>query len=249
MPSPRVSIITSTFNAGGALPATIDAIRAQTFRDFEWIVIDGGSTDATLPTLRTHADAVGYLVSERDAGIYDAWNKGLDVARGDWIAFLGAGDTYGRDALARYMDLIDAHPDREELQYVSSRVALVAGGRRIRVIGSPWRWSDFRNYMCVAHVGSLHHRTLFSDGRRFDTTYRITGDYELLLRFGPSLRTAFLDHVTATMLAGGASDSFQRAFLEQERAKVTTGARSAGIARAQRLTALVKATVRRALWY
>ena len=89
---PFISIITSTYCAAACLPRVIESIRAQTFDDFEWIVIDGASTDDTVDILRQNEDVIDYWMRESDKGIYDAWNKGLPHVRGTWVLFLGADD-------------------------------------------------------------------------------------------------------------------------------------------------------------
>ena len=248
---PFVSIITATFNAASELPATAASLAALHKQSFEWIIVDGGSTDDTMGVVGRNSDLIAYSRSEPDAGIYDAWNKALAVAKGEWISFLGAGDLYRPGALDRYADGIKVAAARGDapLEYVSSRVQLMKDGRPIRVIGQPWEWRSFRNWMTVAHVGSLHHRSLFEGGARFDTSYKITGDYEFLLRKTSRLRTAFVDSITAEMLAGGNSDSLVRATREAERAKRSVGARNPIVLRAQRYVALVKAGVRRQVWY
>jgi glycosyltransferase involved in cell wall biosynthesis len=250
-PPPRFSIITSTLNAGRVILNTADSMATQIYRDFEWIVIDGGSADRTVQLLKGHAVVPDYLISEPDAGIYDAWNKALAVARGEWIGFVGAGDKYRPDALARYVEEITKAESSGagSLQYISSRVQLVSRQEAVRVIGKPWNWHELRRWMCVAHVGSLHHRSMFVNERRFDPSYRICGDYELLLRCGPNLRTMFIPHITAEMLTGGASDSLRRAIGEAERAKISTGKRHPAVARLESNFALLRAVVRRVLWY
>jgi glycosyltransferase involved in cell wall biosynthesis len=249
--APRVTVVTATYNPGAAIRATSSSLDGQSFRDFEWVVLDGGSIDGTLDFLESRRGSLAFLASGPDSGIYDAWNKGVDAARGEWIAFLGAGDTYRPDGLERYVDRIDElrRAGGSDLEFVSSRVQLTSSGRDVRVIGRPWDWRSFRNWMCVAHVGSLHHRSLFDGGRRFDGSFRITGDYEFLLRRGPSLRTAFLEHVTAEMPIGGASENLRPALMEMARAKASTGARPAWLARVQAELAFVRGRVRRALWY
>jgi glycosyltransferase involved in cell wall biosynthesis len=105
--TPLFSIITVTFNAHAALRETARSIESQTFRDFEWIVIDGGSTDGTtefLSTLRT----LSHWVSEKDEGIADAWNKGISKSRGSQILLLNAGDTYASNMLESIVDVVDS---------------------------------------------------------------------------------------------------------------------------------------------
>src|SRR5690606_6109403 len=137
-------------------------------------------------------------VSEPDDGIYDAWNKGLEHARGEWIAFLGADDAYTDSALEAYVHLLNQHGGTT-IEYVSSRIHLVSNDKTIRAVGQPWRWKTFRKYMNVAHVGSIHHRSLFERFGHYDLQYRVCGDYEFLLRPGAALRTLFLDDVTVKM--------------------------------------------------
>ena len=84
---PLITIITATYNAAQYLPRTIKSIREQTYENIEWIIIDGNSTDETIELIQQNEDVIDYWMSEPDAGIYDAWNKGISLARGEWIAF------------------------------------------------------------------------------------------------------------------------------------------------------------------
>ena len=88
----KLSIITVNFNNSDGLRKTIDSVVAQTFKDFEWIVIDGGSTDGSCELIEQYADYFSYWVSEKDKGIYHAMNKGIDRASGDYLQFLNSGD-------------------------------------------------------------------------------------------------------------------------------------------------------------
>jgi len=89
---PRISVITVVFNAETKIEQTIQSVIAQDYNNIEYIVIDGGSTDQTVSVIKKYADKIAYLVSEPDNGVYDAMNKGVNAATGDWIYFLGAGD-------------------------------------------------------------------------------------------------------------------------------------------------------------
>lgn len=88
----KLSIITVNLNNRNGLQKTIDSVVAQTFRDFEWIVIDGGSTDGSKELIEQYADRFAYWVSEPDKGIYNAMNKGIKVAKGEYLQFLNSGD-------------------------------------------------------------------------------------------------------------------------------------------------------------
>jgi glycosyltransferase involved in cell wall biosynthesis len=227
--APLITVATVVRNGARTLEHTIRSVASQTFRDFEYLVIDGASTDGTQAVIERHSEHIDYWRSEPDSGIYSAWNKALSLARGQWIAFLGADDTYCANALADYAKLISELAGAE-VQYISSRVELIKNGKSVRTIGLPWAWPGFSRYMTVAHVGSLHHRSLFEEYGTFDEQYRACGDYEMLLRPRDALRAAFLDRVTARMTLGGISNANVRlALAEQERAKHLTGRRAGWI--------------------
>ena len=100
MSIPRYSIITVCLNANEALRQTLHSIEQQTFKDFEWIVVDGGSTDGTVELIQNHS-CVNRLISEPDEGIYDAMNKGLEISSGEYVFFLNAGDwLYSNETLS-----------------------------------------------------------------------------------------------------------------------------------------------------
>jgi glycosyltransferase involved in cell wall biosynthesis len=205
---PLVTIITATFNAAAYLSKTIQSIRELTYKNIEWIVIDGNSTDQTVALIRENEDVISFWLSESDGGIYYAWNKGLVEAKGDWIAFLGAGDTYTPEAITNYLNAILA--STSQANFASSRVQLVNKDCVVlREWGYKFEWQQFQKYMNIAHVGALHHRELFEKYGLFDTKYQSSADYEFLLRCGEKISSIYLGIVTTTMLKGGASDSFK----------------------------------------
>ncbi|TSE22749.1 putative glycosyltransferase [Tepidimonas sediminis] len=91
---PKISIITVTLNNSTGLQRVIDSIRAQTYKNIELIVVDGGSSDSTNEIIKKNGDIIKKSISEKDKGIFDAMNKGLSMASGDWILFLNAGDVF-----------------------------------------------------------------------------------------------------------------------------------------------------------
>lgn len=240
-PRPTVSVITSVYNGVEGIERTIRSVLAQNYPGVEYIVVDGGSSDGTVDVLKRYNDSIDYWVSARDKGIYDAWNKGVQLATGEWIAFLGTGDIYLPGAIARYVDFWKEHPS---CRYISSRVNLVRSGERVRTIGQAWSWPAFVRYMTVAHVGSLHHRELYEHYGLYDLTYRITGDYELLLRPGKALQAGYIPEATAEMELGGASNGSTKVFDETFRAKVQTGKRNAMLARVEDIIARFKFYIR-----
>jgi glycosyltransferase involved in cell wall biosynthesis len=217
---PEFSIIIAVFNGSNALGHTIVSVLNQTYSNFELIIVDGGSTDNTIEVIQRFECNIAYWVSEPDSGVYDAWNKGLAKSKGRWISFLGAGDEYKVDALAIYHEFISLHPSKN-FDYISSKVALVHEGNLLRILGKKWEWVEFRRAMLVAHVGSIHNSSLYERLGSYNKSYKIVGDYELLLRSGNKLKAGYIDVITANMGTGGISDSYS-AILEAARAKYFT---------------------------
>jgi glycosyltransferase involved in cell wall biosynthesis len=245
---PLITVITAVVNGAQTLEQSILSVINQSYDNLEYIIIDGASGDGTLDIIRRYEQAIDYWVSEPDEGIYDAWNKGIRLARGDWVAFLGADDNYLPGAINAYAKTIAGSRDRG-LEYISSRVNLTQGTQVIRTVGDRWKWKSLRRYMNVAHVGSLHSRALFERYGLFDTSYKIGGDYEFLLRPKSGLRAAFMNSITVNMGIAGASNSNLLGFREKERAKVTTGGRSVLSSHLERMVAVGKWKLRKWLWY
>jgi glycosyltransferase involved in cell wall biosynthesis len=219
---PLISVITATYNAELLLEKTIKSIVNQQYGFVEYIIIDAASTDGTLEIIEKYKNNIQYFKSEPDDGIYDAWNKGIKIANGEWIAFLGAGDEYLPDALQNYVIGINRAND-DSLEFISSMVEIVNNqGNKLYHIGTKWEWPKYLDYMNAAHVGSLHSKKLFNKYGEFNTSYKISGDYELLLRPGPDLKAGFIPVVTAKMLFGGMSASY-KSLEEVFRIKLTSG--------------------------
>ena len=105
MHNPKFSIITVTFNAGKVLEKTIQSVISQSYRNVEYILVDGKSKDNTLSIADTYKEWIHCLVSEPDKGLYDAMNKGIRLATGDYLCFLNAGDKFhDKDTLQRMVD-------------------------------------------------------------------------------------------------------------------------------------------------
>lgn len=179
-----VSIVIPAFNAGATLKACLESVLRQTLQDKEIIVVDGGSTDKTMEIIRDFSPRLAGWSSEADRGIYDAANKGLRRARGDWVYFLGADDLLSDDTALERMApyLCNALP---AVRVVYGRVAMLGKDDEIlAILGSPWPESRKRlvSYMSLPHQGIFHHRSLFQEHGEFDPSYRTGGDYEFLLR-------------------------------------------------------------------
>ena len=216
---PLVTVITAVYNGRPYVAGCLESVLLQDYPNIEHIVMDGGSSDGTVDVLRQYDDQIALWRSEPDRGIYDAWNKALVGARGEWICFLGADDEFLPGAISSYMAFAAENPQAE---YISSRARLVFASGKERIIGRPWTWSEFLKQMCICHVGSMHKKSLFMRLGYFDTSYRITGDYEFLLREHSDLRSAFLEYVTVLVRAGGICYS-TNVIYESSRARHETG--------------------------
>ena len=223
---PLVTVVTAVFNGQPYLEGCLESVLRQDYQNIEHIVMDGGSSDGTLDVLRHYDDRIAFWKSGPDKGVYDAWNKALAEASGEWISFLGADDELLPGAVSAYVALAAMHPEAE---YLSSRVRGVHDSGYERITGGPWAWPEFSRWMCVAHVGSMHRRTLYNRLGTYDTSYRSAADYEFLLRAGLQLNTAFMPITTVVMRAGGVSDD-TAALVEATRAKITTGGRNKALA-------------------
>ena len=241
---PFFSIIIAVYNNANGLKSTIESVINQNFTDFELIIIDGGSMDGTQEVINQYSHHLSYWVSEKDDGIYNAWNKAIRQAKGQWISFIGSDDKFHYDALSNYYKYINAN---NKVEYVSSRVNLARKGLVFRTIGLPWSWPKFLHYMTVAHVGSMHHKNLFVKYGLFDESYKITADYEFLLRARNTLLAGFLNTITADMEVGGVSNASGKAFEESYRAKTQTGGKKEWLAKLEDWEAKCKYHIRRIL--
>ena len=203
--SPKVSIITSVLNDDVNLKNAIQSIREQDYNNLEYIVIDGGSTDNTLKVIIENDDIVTNWISEKDNGIYSAWNKGLKIATGDWICFLGADDILMPNVISTLISKL--HEENREIDYISGRTELFQNNIYLKTTGGPFEWKKFRKYLCTGHNAALHNRLLYIKHGNYNESFRSAADYELLLRSGSNLKTLFVDVVTTRMNLGGASNN------------------------------------------
>lgn len=204
---PKISIITAVYNGAVTIEDSIMSVLNQTYENIEYIIIDGGSADESVDIIKKYEPQFyGKLkwVSEKDYGIYDAWNKGISISTGEWISFLGSDDIFYPNAIELFVSKIESN---HMLNFISSKILLVETD--LKPIGSKGeKWSvNMKSYCEIAHVGSLHHKSLFDIKGLFDISYKITGDYEFLLRAYDLIIPDYLPVDTVMVRTGGISQS------------------------------------------
>jgi glycosyltransferase involved in cell wall biosynthesis len=207
---PLITVIVAVFNGAKTLPQCIDSIAQQTYINKEIIVIDGGSKDGTVELLQANQTKIAYWVTEPDNGIYSAWNKGLLQAKGEWICFIGADDfILDKQVIERMAIQLAMIPSNINVAY--GQIMLLNNlGENLYVIGEPWGKvkERFKQIMSIPHPGLMHRRSLFEQYGNFDESFRIGGDYELLLRELKTADALFIpDIITVGMRQGGLSSS------------------------------------------
>lgn len=198
----KFTIITVCFNAEKTIGAAMQSLAAQRFKDFEWLVVDGASRDRTLDIVKSNPDLPLRVISEPDKGIYDAMNKGIAAARGDYVFFLNADDEF-------------ANKD------VLGRVAAVLQGPHVPDVLVGRIWHTFESYRILRDFSHLTYRRLLIDSichqatfsRRdllqrsggFDLQYRMCADYDWFLRaYRSGAVFRFCDEVVANFSGDGA---------------------------------------------
>lgn len=203
----KLSVVTAVLNGSRTIVSTLDSVASQTHPDIEHIVIDGASKDDTVNVVRAKGTRVAKLISERDTGVYDAFNKGLRQCTGDVIGFLNCGDTYtSADVLSRIAQEFAA----SDAEAVYGDVAIVdeVDGRCIRRYRSSWFTPQRIAYgFMPAHPALFIRRDVYQRFGEYDPSFRIAGDFELVARiFGRGhTKSRYLPEVMVRMPRGGLS--------------------------------------------
>lgn len=239
-----ISIVTATYFSEKSIAKTIESVLNQTNSNFEYIVIDGASKDKTLSIVKSYQAKFQKkkitltIISEADTSIYNAFNKGIKLAKGNWITFLGSDDILMPETLENYYNLNLS----SDTDFVYSNVNLIdKNGKVVKKINEKWSWNTFKRYMNIPHVGSLHNSNYFNIYGYFDENYKIAGDYELLLRAKENLKTYKLNKLTVLMLTEGVSNnSIFKVLKETKKAKIATAKTSKFISTFDYYLALLK---------
>lgn len=207
---PLLTVITVVFNGAKTLEQTIRSVIEQTYDNVEHIIIDGGSTDATLDILRKYEDSIDYWVSENDAGIYDAMNKGIALANGEYVGMLNSDDHFANPAVLGKMA---EYLKKNNVDAIFGCLDVVDPAQPSRVLRK-YRISSFNPFMLRIGVMPPHptfycKKSFYKKIGPYRTDYRIAADFEMLTRMliKQGITWAFIDEVIVKMRSGGLSSN------------------------------------------
>lgn len=181
-PMPKFSVITVTYNAAGVLEDTIQSVISQTYHHVEYIIVDGASTDGTMAIVDRYRSRIHTVVSEPDKGLYDAMNKGMALATGDYLCFLNAGDCFHEDDTLQQMVHTLHGTELPDVMYGNTAIVDAEGHfLRMRRLSPPdqLNWKSFRQGVLVCHQAFFAKRSLAVP---YNLTYRYSSDFDWCIR-------------------------------------------------------------------
>ena len=214
-----ISIITATFNSAKTLKDTIQSVLRQTNKDFEYLIIDGGSTDETIDIVKSYeSEFSGRLkwVSEKDHGIYDAMNKGIKMASGDVVGILNSDDYFTSDDI---LQTVDNAFKSHEIDAIYGDIHFIRDGtpqKCVRYYSSRmFRPFWLRFGFMPAHPSFYCKREIFDKAGLYSLDYKIGADYEMMVRLFKrhKIKSLYVNKDFVTMRTGGASNNNVRSRL------------------------------------
>lgn len=193
---PKFSIITVTYNAAKVLEDTIQSIVTQTYKNTEYIIVDGGSTDGTLDIINKYKEHIHAVVSEPDKGLYDAMNKGIKLATGDYLCFLNAGDGLHEDDTLQLTVHSLTETELPGVLYGETEIVDSNGHfLSMRRLSAPQKltWKSFKKGMLVCHQAFFARRDLIEP---YDLQYRFSADFDWCIRIMKKANVLHNTHLT-----------------------------------------------------
>lgn len=212
----KLSIITINLNNKDGLQKTIDSIVSQTFTDYEWIVIDGGSTDGSKELIEQYADQIAYWVSEPDKGVYNAMNKGILVAKGEYINFMNSGDYYANDNV---LEMIFENPHTADVLYgYMTRDSIDGEFVNLSMMKNNLTWIDFL-YDGLPHQSSFIKKRLFDKYGYYNENLKAVSDWSFFVKVFVYNHSSyeFIPLKISIYSSGGISDVIGMQEREQEK--------------------------------
>lgn len=225
----KFSIITICYNPGDKIKTAIESVLLQDYPDIEYILIDGASTDGTVELIKSYGDKISRFISEPDNGLYDAFNKGINLTTGEVIGFVNADDLLAGvnviSDIARAFEKNGTYGLYDDLEYV-------AKDDTTKIIRY-WRSGDFKySSLCAGWMPphptlylrrSVYRMARLGDGGYFDTSFKIAADYDFMMRVLGKLKVdvTYLPQVLVKMRVGGKSNESISNIIKKSREDLT----------------------------
>tara|TARA_B100001559_G_scaffold314932_1_gene316051 strand:- start:1135 stop:1866 length:732 start_codon:yes stop_codon:yes gene_type:complete len=202
----KISIITISFNSAKTIEATLNSVLNQTHKNIQHIIIDGNSSDQSVQICKKFPH-VSKIISEEDSGVYNAFNKGLEIANGDVVGFLNSDDTfYNNNSLQTIVDGFKKGIDavHGNLKFYNHKNKVIRNW-----ISKPFEKGAFKKGWMPAHPTFYCRKNIYNKYGNYNELFKIAGDFELMLRFieTKNIKTMFIDKNLVKMKAGGISNS------------------------------------------
>lgn len=195
-PTPKFSVITVCYNAEATLEDTIQSVISQTYHHVEYIIVDGASKDRTMDIVNRYRERISVVVSEPDKGLYDAMNKGIRLATGDYLCFLNAGDSFHEDDTLQQMVHSIHGTQLPDVLYGETELVDHEGHfLRMRRLQAPEHltWKSFRQGMLVCHQAFFARRDLVMP---YDLRYRFSADFDWCIKIMKQSKVLHNTHLT-----------------------------------------------------
>jgi len=205
----KISIITVVWNNKKTIKDAIDSVLSQTYRDIEYIIVDGASTDGTIEIVKSYGDKISKFISEKDKGIYDGLNKGISLATGDLVAFLHSDDIYADETILE--DIAKEFQSDATLDGVYGDLVYTPKSDISKVLRY-WKSRNFESSLLKkgwmpAHPTLFLKREVYEKYGGFDLGFKIAGDYDFMLRvLSAGIKVKYIPKVLYKMRVGGESN-------------------------------------------
>lgn len=197
---PLITVVTVVFNGEQFLEETILSVINQTYDNVEYIIIDGGSTDCTLDIIKKYEHAIDYWVSEKDKGIYDAMNKGIDIATGEWINFMNGGDKFSTGVV-----LSDIFLGKEYNETIMFGDVIADYGSFQKEIKAKTNLSKLWQGMCFSHQSTFF-STDYHKKNKYNIDFKLAADFDVIYKaYINKKKFAYLGKSISTIEVGGVS--------------------------------------------
>lgn len=218
-----------SFDSAEYIEHCIGSVLGQDFDDYEYVIIDGGSTDGTREIIEKYSGRLAYWQSKPDRGLYHAFNLGVLHSRGRWLLFLNSDDYFaGHDVFSKFAPALHQNPDAD---VVFGQIFVVTREKMPETISGPhgraFEWRRFIVRDIIPHPAAFTKRDFIEKYEGFSEEYTSAADYELYLRAGRSLKAIFIPTLVAYMRLGGKSTkNFVTSLMESRKAQMQNSVRS-----------------------